>query len=293
VLVERALSMGVFLADVDAVVDDVVIRDILPMGERFGRGFSVQTSSMEARRIYVRNVREAGVQVGLDGTDVSVEDLTVRDVSPGEGGFFGRGVIVQMGASLTLTRADIGFATESGVAAMVGGRIEASDLLVHDVASRPEDGVAGWGVSAYGDSYASIRNSIVRDVEQAGIVSWRFSSEVHLEGVEVQRVEPPGCTGGECMFGQSGHALAVYSTSTLTAVDFAVRDLNLCGIHVAEGGRAELTNGEVTTATIGACVQNDAQPVEDLQRDVAYHDNETNLQATMLPVPGDLPSEGI
>jgi len=68
-----------------------------------------------------------------------------------------------------------------------------------------------------------------------------------------------------------------------------VHDLHLCGIHVAEGGTALLSDGEVTNAAIGACVQNEAQRIEDLQTEVAYRDNGMNLQATNLPVPDDLP----
>ncbi len=289
VLVERALAMGAFFADVDAVVEDLVVRDVIPVGDMFGRGLSVQTSSFVGRRIWVQGVHEGGVQVGLDGTDVSIEDLNVRDVRPGDGGNFGRGVVVQMGASLHLVRADISDTKESGIAVMASARLEASDLLVHDATSRDQDGVAGWGVSVYRDSFASIRNSIVQDVQQVGIVSWKGSSEVQLQNVEVHRVVAPGCSGATCEFGDSGHALAAYSTSTLTATGFVLSDLNLCGIHVAEGGLATLSDGEVAGAAIGACVQNADQPVEDLQREVAYRDNESNLQATMLPVPGDLP----
>jgi len=290
VLVERALSIGVFVADgVDARLEDVVVRDIERIsGDQFGRGVSVQTSAFDADRLWIQNVFEGGLQVGLAGTEAQVSDLTVRGVKSGDDGYFGRGVISQMGASVTLERAEISDVIEVGVAAMEDASLVASDLLVHDVVSRPQDGSAGYGVSAFRRSSISLTNSIVQDVQQVGILAFRFDSSLTLDGVEIRRVTPPDCSGATCdIFGASGHALGVYSASRVVATNFTVSDLDLCGVHIAEEGIADLSNGEVTGAEIGVCIQNEAQPVEDLQRDVVYRDNVTNLQATMLPVPSD------
>ena len=46
-----------------------------------------------------------------------------------------------------------------------------------------------------------------------------------------------------------------------------------------------MRDGDVFGSAIGACVQVDGYDVDRLTNDVRYFDNETNLQATTLPVP--------
>lgn len=136
----------------------------------------------------------------------------------------------------------------------------------------------------------AVKRSIVQDVQQVGVLVFDGASMATLDAVEVQRVAPPDCAGAACdIFGDSAYAFGAYGDSRIVATNFTVRDLEVCGVHVAEQATALLMDGEVMRAAIGACIQSDAQAVEDLQNGVQYIDNESNLQATMLPVPAELP----
>ncbi|RLB53431.1 MAG: hypothetical protein DRJ42_12060 [Deltaproteobacteria bacterium] len=72
------------------------------------------------------------------------------------------------------------------------------------------------------------------------------------------------------------------------ATRFAVSNASLCGVQIADEATMNLADGEVRGAPIGACLQSDAQDVGDLQQGVRYVDNDSNLEATTLPVPAPL-----
>ncbi len=58
-----------------------------------------------------------------------------------------------------------------------------------------------------------------------------------------------------------------------------------CGVNVVDTSQLDLEHGEVSGAAIGACVQSEGYDTMRLSRDVSYHDNGVNLQATTLPLP--------
>ena len=59
--------------------------------------------------------------------------------------------------------------------------------------------------------------------------------------------------------------------------------------HLKRLSRATLADGVVRRALIGACVESEAQPLDELQDGVRYDENGRNLDSTMLPVPDPLP----
>jgi hypothetical protein len=63
-----------------------------------------------------------------------------------------------------------------------------------------------------------------------------------------------------------------------------VKDPNLCGLHVALEGQADLETGLVEGAQAGVCVSDDFD-VRRLERDVSYSNNDVLLDTTSLPVP--------
>ncbi len=69
---------------------------------------------------------------------------------------------------------------------------------------------------------------------------------------------------------------------------FVIRESASCGVQV-DGAELDLSNGLVAANSIGACVQVDGYDLGRLMDGVRYHDNDTNLDSTSLPVPDPNP----
>jgi hypothetical protein len=59
----------------------------------------------------------------------------------------------------------------------------------------------------------------------------------------------------------------------------------LCSVHVASSAGLDLSSGEVSENAIGACVQVDGCDLDRLTDDTRYRANDSNFQATTLPLP--------
>ena len=58
-----------------------------------------------------------------------------------------------------------------------------------------------------------------------------------------------------------------------------------CGLQLAEGGEASLSQGEVGEHGIGACVQTDGFDLGRLSDQVSFRDNGRKLDASAVPLP--------
>jgi hypothetical protein len=66
----------------------------------------------------------------------------------------------------------------------------------------------------------------------------------------------------------------------------------VCGVQVADGGALDLVRGVVRGHPIGANVQVPDYDFDRLTTEVAYVDNDRNIDATLLPLPSpDLPTD--
>jgi hypothetical protein len=87
--------------------------------------------------------------------------------------------------------------------------------------------------------------------------------------------------------------LGVYVDAAAVVERFRLAESELCGVQLAAGGVADLHEGEVAGNPIGANVQTPGFDLARLQDRVLFVDNEINLDAAGLPVPGagERPSE--
>ncbi len=292
--ITTARGVGVFLNQAVGTMRDVVIQDTRTRenDSALGRGLSVQDLAMiDAERVHIRRVRETAVIIGgVLPSFGTLSDVTIADVAPDEiTQRFGRGVTVQARSDITFDRTLIERAVESGISN--AAHLRMNDLTVREVAPAPNAlPPGGFGVTTFAGGETTLRRVFIEDTVTAGILvsgaSRVDASEVRIEGVSsVDCTEMVICAPG-------GHAFAAYFDAEATINHFAFETAEVCGIHVANGGDIIATNGSVTNSGIGACVQSDAQSVDDLQSNVLYYDNGTPLEATMLPVPmvgsGDL-----
>ncbi|MBW2462647.1 MAG: right-handed parallel beta-helix repeat-containing protein [Deltaproteobacteria bacterium] len=145
-------QLGSTLALTDAVVRGTLSRE---NDGRFGRGLSLQfgASAMVARAVFEAN-RDIGVFANNEGTTLALTDVIVRDTLTRESdGEFGRGVSVQVGASVTVTRAIVERSRDVGVLADgPGATAILVDTVVRDTLSQEIDGRFGMGVGAYANA---------------------------------------------------------------------------------------------------------------------------------------------
>ncbi len=143
VAVLDAREVGVFAEADGSVVDggDLVIHRIAPdlATGSFGRGLSAQSGAgMELNRVEVVETHEGGVVAVEPGSYLHLSDLMVRDVRPRPSDQrFGRGVIAQVEAEISLERGRVEQTREFGVGSIHDAVVTLTDVSVSDV--RPQE----------------------------------------------------------------------------------------------------------------------------------------------------------
>jgi hypothetical protein len=257
-------------------VEDVTVVDVAPreLDGAFGRGFSaVDGSRASVTRATVHGHHDIAVMVA-SSSEVVVSDLVV---GPPERGASTDGRVIQAQESATGTFSRIaasGFryaaivcvqdtsCTLSDVSFVDGYREEltwARGLLALDAVVDVERmeilSATSLGVGLV-DCEATIGDVVIADVARC---------EVDCDYV-----------GGSGIFVSGGSA---------TVDGFAIRDASLCGVHLAEAGTLDLTNGTVRGAEIGVCLFSEDYDLMRLTEGVVFEDNVTNLDTLMLPTP--------
>ncbi len=152
--------------------------------------------------------------------------------------------------------------------------------------SRDADGRYGRAIALEGVE-STLTRVLVEDSADVGIELSDYSI-VAAEQVTVRRTRSAACAATACADAPGGHGIGVYYDARLTLTGFEIDDSAFCGIHIAGGGQADLSMGAVSHSVIGACIQTPGFDVTRLTHDVAYRDNDTNLDTTTLPVPDAL-----
>jgi len=269
---------------------DVIVRRTRPSESEgiFGRALSIQTgASLVVDRAFVERSHEAAVYVsGPPATDATLRDVTIVDTHLGERLMTtGRGISVQNRGRLIAERIQIERAVEAGIfVGGLGAHAEIDDMLIRDVEPTPTHlQPSGRGIIAQLGGNVVLDRAEISNVNDVGIAA--FDGESLVSGVDVvlDSVASVTCISPICAVG--GHGAASYGASRIELDRFRISSPEVCGVHVALGGRALLSTGLVEGASIGACVQSDAQVLSDLQMGVRYQDNATPLDTTMLAVP--------
>jgi hypothetical protein len=84
--------------------------------------------------------------------------------------------------------------------------------------------------------------------------------------------------------------VGAYGSAAIELTGFVVARSALCGVQVATGGTIDLHDGVIAENPIGANIQSADFDPRRLTTDVAYRDNDRNLDSNVLPVPAtDVP----
>ncbi len=269
-------------------VEDLTITNTLPRegDSRFGRGLVVEYGSeAEVRRARFSNNLDAAVYVNQPTTSLLLEDAVLEDTgSEVSSTTRGRGVEVILGASATLRRVDVLRNRELGVIVSSGSSLTFEDLRILDTAPSEWDGAYGRAFNVQLDSTASGRGLTIERCSEAGLTTAGSGVVVDISEVVIRDVARVVCTReGSCTPG-FGMGLGVYADARTTITDFLIERAATCGVQV-DGAALNLSHGVVSSCAIGACVGTADFDLSRLQDDVAYVDNESNVDTTSLPVP--------
>jgi hypothetical protein len=290
-------EQGIFAKEVGTSVEasDLVVRGTREQASdgAFGRGADVEGGAhlLLARAVMDDN-RATGIAIMGADTSVAANDVVVRGTrEQASNGEEGRGLNIQDGAQLTVTRALLEDNQDCGVFVQAAV-VEASDLVVRDTNPRLLDGSGGNGVWAQLGSRVVIAGGRVERSHGVGIASL-VTSTVELRDVVVSGVEPSHCMPDSCLGEMGGFGLVAIFGGTLVATGFTVEDASLCGVLVGVDGdvptACDLESGTIDRTAIGACVQLDGFDSTRLQSGVEYRDVGVPLRATSYELPRELP----
>jgi hypothetical protein len=297
--VARVQSSGVTVFDGDSRLEasNVLVEDMQPStGDVLagvGVAFDVQAGgTMELTRCASRAALGLGAIVTAEST-LRASELRIMDVQPATtGGEFaraegdlGRALDVQEGATATIEGLQVERAREVAVIVSTGATLEASEVLVKDTRSVATDRTGGLGLSAVAGGVARIDGASFVGSRQNGVAVYGDGSELRLRGVQVRDTREAACTEG-CPAGAGGIGLGSYTGGVLDAQDFLVTASALAGVQVGPRGQMDLREGTVSSSPIGANIQAESYEIGRLSEQVAYKENDTNLDSRTLPVPG-------
>ena len=180
-------------------------------------------------RALITGNHEVGIVVGHANTHLILQDVVVRDTVPDEEGAWGRGIDVEVGASIDATdcliegNADVGvFLRDAGTVARFV-RVEVRD-------TRPmADGTGGRGIEVQQGASLSAATSLVEGNADVGIYVGGEGSSVSLFGVDVSHTHPR-------IDGTGGRGISAEDGATLRAVGCSVDQNTDIGISASGAG---------------------------------------------------------
>jgi hypothetical protein len=301
VLVEQSREIGIIvLRDATVSLTDVVVRDTLPreMDDMFGRGINAQSGShVDGTRVLVARSRETGLF--LSETTGSWEDLTVVDTSPRESDLdSGRGAQISDQCVVEIDRFTLERNTDLGfMVADPGTTVTITDLIVRDTRSEPTTERFGHGMQVIMGAAATIDRALFEDNREASLLVGGGEATLVVTNLTVERTLEAECAATTCPEEAGGMGVVAIGGGHAEVTGFVVRQNALCGVSLARGADAlhvpfptagvmDLHDGIVSNQPIGANVQAEGFDFDRLTDNVLYFDNGTNLDTSILPVPG-------
>jgi hypothetical protein len=241
-------------------------------------------STVTVERLRVVGSTTVGVIVDGTGTVVTASDVTVAQTQETpQKGDDGSGVSVQNGAQLTLSRARL---EQNHTVALL---VSIASATLQDVAlvqtTSNQTGDWGRGLHVEGNATLSLTRADIDTSADVGLFVGSGST-VHASSLRVTTTVKRSCVAaGTCMDVGGSAVVVLEEGSSLTATQFSFAQSAQCGIQLAEGGVATLTQGEIRGHPIGACIATAGFDVNRVSDGVTYLDNTRNLDADVLPLP--------
>lgn len=247
-------------------VYDSEVRGTQPLpGGDFGRGIGLQDgATMFGSNLLLEANTEAGLVVAGNGTEVVLEDTTIRDTTPLGGELFGRGIGVFYGADfvgrrlsiednrdmgllasepettvyvedsvISATRSTANADTGIGLMAQLGSQVTASGLQIEDS--------EGPGIYVSAEAVVDVEDvSLVRNAFAGAVVL--AAGDLRLQGGTVSGSVPHSSEGG----GVGIFAWDTGGSAALEADGVAFSDLDNPAFYLRGPGRYRISDCDVT-----------------------------------------------
>ncbi|MCC7536855.1 MAG: hypothetical protein IT379_11605 [Deltaproteobacteria bacterium] len=274
---------------------DVVVRRCLqPPDGLSGAGFEVSYGGIaELVRVLVSECLDAGIVAAIEGSSLTMTDVVVRDTTESTTTIAaGFGLLVMQDATARAERLAVERATQSAVTVAERARAELFDVSVRDTRASDVDGYGGWSLAAQMGGEIVAERIEASGARQASLVT--YGGTLSLRDLRVTQTASADCERWSCPSGSHGYGVVALAQGRASLDRFVIDESSLCGSMVASvdvaslftgPGEIDLTDGTISNAPVGACVQVDGYALERLSRNVLYLDNGVNLDATSYPPP--------
>ncbi len=230
--VQGSTQGGLYAANAGTVVElaDTVILDTAASADGAGWGIGVEDgATLTATGCTVQESTEAGLYAAGAGTSVEVADTKLLDTAPGPDGTFGRGIAVELGASLTATGCTVQGNSDSGVfAANAGTSVRLTDTDILDTVPSPS-GALGRGIEVQDGATLTATRCTIQGNTDAAVFAGHVGTVVELTDTAMLDTAPSPD-------GTLGRGINVQDGATLRATGCTVRGNTDIGVFAASAG---------------------------------------------------------
>ncbi len=293
VVVDHAFLAGNHSAGISAeasavTLSDVEVRDTFAGTAAVDIANGLQVSkgaAVDLARVRLAGNQALGVLVDGNGTTLEGSDLSVVDGRGTAAGGDGAALAAQGGATVTLYR--VAFERNTSVAVQLtdpGTAVSLTDAVVTDTAS---DALGRWGrgVHVQGSARLSMARAVLERNLDVGVFVGA-GAFVQLEDVRIADTGKRACVAQGSCDDRGGSGVVVLGTdAALKLTRFGLVRSVQCGLQLAEGGVADLSEGEVAESAIGASVLTEGFDLGRISDRVVYRDNARKLDALSMPLP--------
>lgn len=207
--------------DTSAQLRDVIVRDVQGMNGAHSKGMGLLVSdggSVSARQVLVDRAHTAGIYVAWENTTADLQQVLVRDTGPDPAtGWYGCGLIVEMGASTSLAGGLLERNHSIGLALMYpGSQATVCDLVVLGTDSQPVDPAdpgrdhwAGHGIQVNQGAALTLERARLTHNREGGLVI--YGPDTVVDAVDLRVLDTrTRSTEASTAPDQAGFGLGVY-----------------------------------------------------------------------------------
>jgi hypothetical protein len=296
-LAPNGSALRVFEPMTHLTMRDSVVTDT--WGGEVGAGFGAevsQTASIELERVIFDGTENVGVAIS-DGSAV-LRDLTVRRTLgssiDGDGGF---GIVITSGSSLQAERIELDRNRHAGLVVVEAATATIADLRVTATEPSALYGTQGHGAYFSAGATVAVERALFERNHEIGISAFDETTSVELRDLRVASTIALACEVEGCVAPRlGGIGIGAYGGGRLTIERFAIEEHELAGAQIAFGspdgttiypnaGIIDLAHGTIARNPIGVNVQDPSFELDRLFVDVAFTENDRNVDAANLGIP--------
>lgn len=280
---EMAGAAVVGSEDGQLTATDLVVRDTRPV-DGSGAGLSAEGEvRFDLERAHFEGNHRGGI-VARPGTTLEARDLVVRDTRSSGDRSLGLGVTIF--GEATFERAIVETSRLEGAAVSgEGSSLTLRDVVIRDTRGDPDFGFWGRGLEANLGARLVAERLVLERNREVSLFVLDEGTTASLSDVLVRDSLGMEC-GDACPDGQRyGYGVSARAGGALDLTGFVVTRSRLLGLQVGAEGLITGRRGEVSESTIGINIQEPTFELADRLTDVAFRDNERNVDAESLPLP--------